>query len=316
MGEAPVASGVVDERRGVLAGAIAYTTWGLFPLFFHQLHGTGAVEILGHRIVWSFLTVSIVLVWKRRAGGIATLRADRRRAARIALAAVLLATNWLVYVAAVNAGHVVDAALGYFVTPLVSVGIGVLVLKERLRPAQRAAVLLGAIAVVVLTIGYGRVPWIALALAATFGTYGYLKKTIVLDDPFASMAAESAVLLPLTLVGFVGAVVFGGGIVFGAHGPANTLLLMATGPVTAVPLVLFGIAARRIPLTWIGLLQYFTPVGQFLCGVLVFHEDVPPARLVGLVLVWLALVVLAIDAVRRYRAIPARVPVPAEPAAA
>lgn len=283
---------------------MAYMTWGLFPLFFHQLHGTGAVEILGHRIVWSFLTVSVVLLARRRAGGFATLRADRRRAGRIALAAVLLATNWLVYVAAVNAGHVVDAALGYFVTPLVSVGIGVVVLKERLRPAQRVAVALGAVAVVVLTIGYGRVPWIALALAATFGTYGYLKKTIVLDDAFASMAAESAVLLPATLLGFAGAVVFGGGIAFGSHGPKLTVLLLMTGPVTAIPLVLFGVAARRIPLTWIGLLQYFTPVGQFVCGVLVFHEAVPPARLAGFVLVWGALVVLAVDAVRQYRAIP------------
>ncbi len=285
----------------MLAGAGAYLAWGLFPLFFHRLRGTGALEILGHRIVWSFVTVTVVLALLRRPGGFATLRADPARARRIALAAVLLATNWLVYVWAVNADHVVDAALGYFINPLVSVALGVLVLGERLRPAQKWAVLLGAVAVVVLTIGYGRLPWIALVLAASFGAYGYLKKTIVLDDAIASMAAESAVLLPLTLVGFALAATVGGGLAFGSQGGGNMALLLLTGPVTAVPLVLFGTAARRIPLTWVGLLQYLTPVGQFLCGVLVFHESVPPARLAGFSLVWAALVVLAVDAVRQYR---------------
>lgn len=291
----------MDQRRGVLAGAGAYLVWGLFPLFFHQLRGTGALEILGHRILWSFLTVTLVLAVLRRPGGFATLRADPARGARIALAAVLLATNWLVYVWAVNADHVVDAALGYFINPLVSVGLGVVVLGERLRPAQKWAVLLGAGAVVVLTIGYGKLPWIALVLASSFGAYGYLKKTIVLDDAVASMAAESAVLLPLTLVGFALALTVGGGLAFGSQGAGNVALLVLTGPVTAVPLVLFGTAARRIPLTWVGLLQYLTPVGQFLCGVLAFHESVPPARLAGFALVWSALVVLAVDAVRQYR---------------
>lgn len=293
----------MDQRRGVMAGAGAYLVWGLFPLFFHRLRGTAALEILGHRILWSFVTVTIVLAVLRRPGGFATLRADPVRGLRIALAAVLLATNWLVYVWAVNADHVVDAALGYFINPLVSVGLGVVVLGERLRPAQKWAVALGAVAVVVLTIAYGKLPWIALVLAASFGAYGYLKKTIVLDDAVASMAAESAVLLPLTLVGFAVALTVGGGLTFGSAGAGNVVLLVLTGPVTAVPLVLFGTAARRIPLTWVGLLQYLTPVGQFLCGVLAFHESVPPARLAGFALVWAALVVLATDAVRQYRSL-------------
>ena len=293
----------------MLAGAGAYLAWGLFPLFFHRLRSTGAVEILGHRILWSFVTVAVVLAVLRRPGGFATLRADRRRALRIALAAVLLATNWLVYVWAVNADHVVDAALGYFINPLVSVALGVFVLKEQLRRAQRWAVALGAASVVVLTVGYGRLPWIALVLAATFGAYGYLKKTIVLDDAVASMAAESAVLLPLTLVGFGLALTVGDGVAFGSQGAGNVLLLLATGPITALPLVLFGTAARRIPLTWLGLLQYLTPVGQFLCGVLVFHESVPPARFAGFALVWAALVVLAVDAVRQLRPSAAAEPV-------
>ena len=295
----------------MLAGAAAYLAWGLFPLFFHRLRSTAAVEILGHRIVWSFVTVGIVLAVRRRPGGFATLRANPRRALRIALAAVLLATNWLVYVWAVNAGHVVDASLGYFINPLVSVTLGVVVLKEHLRRAQRRAVVLGAGAVIVLTVAYGKLPWIALVLAASFGAYGYLKKTIVLDDAVASMAAESAVLLPLTLVGFALAITVGHGVAFGSQGAGNVALLLATGPVTAVPLVLFGTAARRIPLTWVGLLQYLTPVGQFLCGVLAFHESVPPARLAGFALVWAAVAVLAVDAVRQFR----RAPVVAVPVA-
>ena len=290
-----------EQRKGVLSGAAAYAMWGLFPLFFHRLRPASALEVLGHRIVWSFLVVSVVLVLKRRASGFAVLAADLRRALRIATAALLLATNWLVYVWAVNAGHVVDAALGYFINPLVSVGLGVVVLKEHLRPAQRRAVALGAASVVVLTIGYGRLPWVALVLAATFGSYGYLKKTIGLDDAVGSLAAESAVLMPLAVLGLVLAETVGHGITFTSHGAAHFSLLLLTGPITAIPLVLFGVAARRIPLSLVGLLQYLTPVGQFLCGVLVFHEAVPPSRIAGFVLVWGALVLLATDAWREYR---------------
>jgi len=290
-----------DQRKGVLSGAAAYGLWGLFPLFFHHLRPASALEVLGHRIVWSFVVVTVVLVVKRRPSGFAVLAADPRRALRIATAAVLLATNWLVYVWAVNSGHVIDAALGYFINPLVSVGLGVVVLHEHLRAAQRRAVLLGAASVVVLTIGYGRVPWIALVLACTFAMYGYLKKTTGLDDAVGSLAAESAVLLPLAIIGLVLAETVGHGISFTSHGPWHFTLLLLTGPITAVPLVLFGVAARRIPLSLVGLLQYLTPVGQFLCGVIAFHEAVPPARIAGFVLVWGALVLLATDAWREYR---------------
>ena len=291
----------LEQRDGVISGIGAYMLWGLFPLFFHHLRPASALEVLGHRIVWSFVVVTIVLIVKRRPSGLAVLAADPRRAVRIATAALLLATNWLVYVWAVNSRHVVDAALGYFINPLVSVGLGVVVLHEHLRAAQRRAVMLGAASVVVLTMGYGRVPWIAIVLAVTFAAYGYLKKTTGLDDAVGSLAAESAVLLPLAGIGLVVAETVGHGVTFTSHGSGHVVLLLLTGPITAVPLVLFGVAARRIPLSLVGLLQFLTPIGQFLCGVLVFHEAVPPARIAGFALVWGALVLLATDAWREYR---------------
>ena len=288
----------------MIAGVVAYGIWGLFPLYFHDLAPATAVEILVHRVVWSFVVVAAVQRYRRQPSGLALLRADPGRAARIALAALLLTTNWLVYLWAVTNDKIVDAALGYFVNPLLSVVLGVAVLHEHLRAVQRFAVGLGAAAVIVLSVGYGKVPWVALVLATTFAAYGYLKKTIRLAGGVASLAAESTVLLPLALA-FV-AVVAGAGrwssVAFGHHGGGNTTLLLLAGPVTALPLALFGVAAQRIPLSLVGLLQYLTPVGQFLIGVLVFHEAVPAARLAGFALVWAALAVLAVDAVRGYRA--------------
>ena len=278
--------------------------WGLFPLYFHHLAPATAVEILVHRVVWSFVVVAAVQRYRRQPSGFALLRADPRRAARIALAALLLTTNWLVYLWAVTNDKIVDAALGYFVNPLLSVVLGVAVLHEHLRAVQKFAVALGAAAVLVLSVGYGRVPWVALVLATTFAAYGYLKKTIRLAGGVASLAAESTVLVPVALAFVV--VVAGSGhwssVAFGHHGAGNTTLLLLAGPVTALPLALFGVAAQRIPLSLVGLLQYLTPVGQFLIGVFVFDEAVPPARLAGFVLVWAALLVLAIDALRSFRA--------------
>ena len=278
--------------------------WGLFPLYFHHLAPATAVEILVHRVVWSFVVVAAVQRYRRQPSGFALLRADPRRAARLALAALLLTTNWLVYLWAVTNDKIVDAALGYFVNPLLSVVLGVAVLHEHLRAVQRFAVALGAAAVLVLSVGYGRVPWVALVLATTFAAYGYLKKTIRLAGGVASLAAESTVLVPVALAFVV--VVAGSGhwssVAFGHHGAGNTTLLLLAGPVTALPLALFGVAAQRIPLSLVGLLQYLTPVGQFLIGVFVFDEAVPPARLAGFVLVWAALLVLAIDALRSFRA--------------
>ena len=298
-----------ELRAGTLAGVAAYALWGSFPLYFRALEPTGALEVLAHRILWSLVVVGLVLLVRRRHRWLAALRRDRAVLAQLALAAVLIALNWLVYVWAVAADRVVDAALGYFVNPLVTVALGVVVLGERLRRMQWVAVALGAASVLVITVGYGRVPWVSFVLAGSFAGYGFLKRRIPLRA-LESLAAETALLAPVAAVLLVlvarrpdgPAELFGGGIRFGNDGWGTTALLATTGVVTATPLTLFAVAARRIPLSLLGLLQYLTPACQFLIGVLVFREDMPPERLAGFLLVWLALALLSADALRTYRA--------------
>ncbi len=223
--------------------------------------------------------------------------------------------NWGVYIWGVNSGHVVETSLGYFINPLVTIAFGVLVLRERLRTAQWAAVGVGVAAVAVLTVAYGRLPWIALTLAFSFATYGLLKKKVALGGP-ESLAVESAVMFPFALGFLIYLGVRGEGSL-GHYGWGHTALLVASGVITAVPLMCFGAAALRVPLTTLGLLQYLAPVFQFLIGVTVFHESMEPARWAGFALVWVALLVLSADALRRVRADrrPVAVPVPAEPVA-
>jgi chloramphenicol-sensitive protein RarD len=302
-----------DRRSGTLAGVAAYSLWGVFPLVFHQLRSVGAGEILMHRIVWSFAVVAVLLVVRRDRGWWAGVRSRPGAVPRLAAAAVLIATNWLVYIWAVNHGHVVEAALGYYVNPLITVALGVAILGERLRRAQAVALAFGAAAVGVLTVAYGRMPWVALVLACSFAGYGFLKKAVPVGA-VTSLAVETLVLLPVAATGLVVLEVTGeAGFLHGGAG--RDLLLVSLGVVTAVPLLLFGVAARRIPLTLLGLLQYLTPTLQLLCGVLVLDEGLPPARLAGFVLVWAALAVLAADAVGTVRRRPAAVAVAAAEAA-
>ena len=266
---------------------------------FRLLDDVSAVEILFHRIAWSLAVVLVVLGVQRRFPELAALVRHRRSLQRLALAALFISVNWLTYIWAVNSGHVVDAALGYYVNPLITVALGVAVLHERLRPAQKVALGFGAASVIVLTVANGRVPWIALVLACSFATYGYLKKDAG-AAALTSLAIETAVLAPVALVGLT---VFGvrGDLSF-AHGSLwRDLLLAGLGVVTAVPLLLFATAATRIPLSMLGLLQYVTPTMQLICGVIILGEDLPPARLAGFALVWVALTVLATDAVRNER---------------
>jgi len=252
-------------------------------------------------------TVGILLVVRRKRGWLAPLRADRRVVAQLAGAAVLIATNWLVYIWAVNHGHVVEAALGYYVNPLITVGLGVWLFDERLRRGQQVALGLGAVAVAVLSVAYGRPPWIALTLAVSFAGYSFLKKSVS-QDPVVSLAVETGLLLPGAVVALI-AIEAGGHAAF-LHGSARRdLALVSLGVVTAVPLLLFGAAARRIPLSLLGLLQYLTPTLQLLCGLLFLGESLGGGRLVGFVIVWGALAVLAADALRARRA-------PSEPVAA
>ncbi len=298
-----------ERRLGALAGAGAYTLWGLFPLVFHQLRSVGAGEILVHRVVWSFVVVVVLLALRGDRRWFDQVRAKPHGLQRLTLVAVLIATNWLVYIWAVNNDHVVEAALGYYINPLITVALGVAVLGERLRRLQIVALGFAGVAVVVLTVAYGRIPWVAVALAASFAGYGFLKKAVDVDAT-AALAVETAVLLvpAVVVVGYFG-VSGDGAFLRGSLG--RDALLVSLGVVTAVPLILFGTAARRIPLSLLGLLQYLTPTMQLLCGVVVFDEPLPADRLVGFALVWIALAILATDTIRASRATPLPVLEPA-----
>ncbi|HEX8065610.1 MAG TPA: EamA family transporter RarD [Thermoleophilaceae bacterium] len=301
-----------DERRGVLYGIAAYTMWGLFPLYFPLLEPAGPVEILSHRIVWSLATIAAILALGVGFRPLRRMLRDRRRVALLTAGAALIAVNWGVYIYAVNSEHVIEAALGYFVNPLVSVVFGLVVFRERLRPLQTAAVALGACAVVALTIDYGRLPWIALVLAVSFGAYGLVKKLADVGSA-EGLTLETLVLLGPAL-GYLAVAEAGGSASF-AHGPASeSLLLASAGPVTAAPLLLFSASVTRIPLTVVGLLQYITPTLQFLVGLVLLGEAMPASRWIGFTLVWIALAVLSVDAIRAAQR--SRAAAPPEPALA
>ncbi len=285
---------------GLLFGVAAYGLWGLFPLYWTLLAHASAVEVLAHRVAWSAL-VTVLLVWgtRRWPGFVAIWRSPGARW-RLAIAAAILAVNWGVYIWGVNSGHVVETSLGYFINPLVTVGLGVLVLGERLGAWQWTALGIALAAVVVLTLDYGRPPWIALILAASFATYGLLKKQAAVGA-IESQAYESLALAPLAL-GYLTYLEASGAAVFSHAGPATDILLALSGVVTAVPLILFGAAALRLSMTALGLLQYLAPIIQFALGLLVFHEAMPPARWLGFAFVWVALLIFTVDALRSRRA--------------
>jgi chloramphenicol-sensitive protein RarD len=290
---------VAAQRAGYLAAVTAYLMWGLFPLYWRPLRPATPVEILAHRIVWSAVfmvgVIAVLRSWS-------TLRPLLRpRALRtISLASGLIALNWGIYIYGVNTERVVETSLGYFINPLVTVLLGVLVLRERLTAAQWVAVGFGAVAVGVLTVDYGHLPLVALSLAGTFGLYGLVKKR--LQVPAAQGLALESGLLFLPAAGYLAALAVAGGSTFGTVSVGHTALLMGAGVVTAVPLLLFAAATNRIPLTAMGLVQYLAPILQFACGVLIFHEPMPPARLLGFGLVWLALAIFTADGIHRVRA--------------
>ncbi|MEV0211131.1 EamA family transporter RarD [Streptomyces sp. NPDC050788] len=288
-----------ERRTGLLNGFAAYGMWGLVPLFWPLLKPAGAVEILAHRMAWSLVFVAAALLVTRRWAWAGALLRQPRRLALVAVAAAFITINWGVYIWAVNSGHVVEASLGYFINPLVTIAMGVLLLKERLRPVQWVAVGTGFAAVVVLAVGYGQLPWISLTLAFSFATYGLVKKKVGLGG-VESLAAETAIQF-VPAVGYLVWLSAQGRSTFAVHGPGHAALLAASGVVTALPLVCFGAAAIRVPLSTLGLLQYLTPVFQFLLGILYFHEEMPPERWAGFGLVWLALALLTWDAWRAAR---------------
>ncbi|GAB3195631.1 EamA family transporter RarD [Nocardioides hungaricus] len=288
-----------EARRGFAFGVAAYVLWGLLPLYWPLLAPAGAGEILAHRILWSSITMAIVVVALRRTRRLRAIWDDRRVRILLTTAAAVITVNWLTYIWGVNNGRVVETSLGYFINPLVTVLMGVLVLGERLRPLQWAALGLAAGAVVVLTVDYGRLPWVALVLAFSFGSYGLCKKTANVGAT-ESLAYETAVIAPLAAAYllWLGAT---GGSSFTDRGTGPALLFVATGVITAVPLICFGVAATRVSMVTLGLLQYLAPVLQFVLGVLWFREDMPAGRWVGFVLVWIALAIFTVEAVNHRR---------------
>jgi chloramphenicol-sensitive protein RarD len=289
---------VSDERRsGLLFGVGAYAMWGLFPAFFPLLKPAGAFEILAHRIVWCFVLMVVVVAVVRRLGDIRAMTG--RTWLLLTFASALISVNWVIYIYAVNNGHVVDAALGYFINPLVTVALGLLVFRERLNRAQFAALAIAVVAVVVLTVEVGSPPIIGLGLALSFGLYGAVKK-VMPTDPRVSVGIEAALAAPFA-VAFIVVLQINGHGHFTNHGAGHLVLMIMAGVLTALPLLLFAGAAQRLPMVTLGLLFYLTPAMQLTWGVVVGHEPMPAARWLGFALIWLALLVFTLDAVRRGR---------------
>lgn len=299
-----------NQRAGVLFAFGAYGLWGFIPIYFLALAPAGAFEIVSWRVLFSVVFCTLAIIVLRKGGRVASILRDRRSVLLLGVAGVLVFINWQVYVIAVVSGRVNEAALGYFINPIVTVLLGVIVLHERLRMAQWVAVSLSGVAVVVLAIGYGAFPWIALVLAFSFGLYGLAKKRVgPRVDALTGLALETAWLTPFAIIQLVvvGATT---GVVFGTAGIANTVLLAAAGIVTSVPLLLFAAAARRLPLVVIGFVQYLTPILQFVIGTFILHEAMPPERWVGFSLVWLALIILSADMLLHARSVRRASPLP------
>lgn len=285
-------------RRGYMYALGAYVCWGFFPIYFKALRPATPIEILAHRVIWSVVFVALLLFAARRWRRVGGLLRRPRTFGALLVAAALIAANWGIYIYSVNSGQVVEASLGYFINPLVSVVFGLLVFGERLRGWQWVALTIGTLAVVILTVDYGRLPWIALTLALSFGSYGLIKKRLGVA-PADGLLIESGVLA-LPAVGYLAWLTGQGHSTFGSAS-GHSVLLALSGVLTAIPLLMFAGAANRIPLTSIGVLQYVTPILQLLCGVVLYHEPMPAARLLGFALVWLALVVFTWDALRSTR---------------
>ncbi|MBC6457712.1 EamA family transporter RarD [Actinomadura sp. HBU206391] len=295
----------------MIFGIAAYAIWGLFPLYWPLLKPAEAAEILAHRILWSLVAVVAILAVRRHWSWVRSL--TLKQVGLLALAAVVISVNWGMYIYGVNSGHTIETSLGYFINPLISVVLGVLIFQERLRRLQWSAIALGTAAVIVLTVDYGRLPWIALTLACSFGSYGLLKKFA--NTPSAESLTVETTVLVLPALAFTLTLHAHGEATFGNVGAAQALLLVGGGVITAVPLMMFNASAVRLPMTTVGLLQYLAPTLQFLIGLLVQHERMPASRWIGFLLVWAALVILTFDGVRRSRLqrrsqVPALIPAP------
>ncbi len=286
-------------RRGILYGIGAYVIWGVLPIYWKQLQGVGALEILTNRMVWSLVFCVLLLTVQRNWSWVSAALHSGRTVMTMMGAAALLTVNWGVYIWAVNAGFIIETSLGYFINPLVNVLLGVLLLNERLRSGQWAAVGVAAAGVLYLTIAYGRPPWIALALAFTFAFYGLLKKQARLPA-LEGLTLETALMTPMALL-YLGWLQSQGNAAFGHGDWQTTLLLIGAGVITAIPLLLFAGAAQRIPLSMVGLLQYIAPTLQFLIGVFIYQEAFGRTQLIGFSMIWLALILYTVDGLRHQR---------------
>ena len=273
---------------GILYGLSAYVLWGMFPLFFKQLQAASAIEVVLHRMVWSLVFVLIVLAVLRRWNWLGDVRRSPALVGKFAVSALLLAGNWLSYVWAVNNGHVLDASLGYFILPLINVALGFIFLHERPRKAQWVAFALAATGVLWMAVQSGHVPWLALLIAMTFGFYGLMRKTATLGA-LEGMSLETMLLAPLAVVALLWAGPSGPGSQWPAHDAHTWLFFLLSGPVTAIPLLLFAAGARRVPLSTMGFLQYITPSILALMGVFLYGETFAGPRAVGFVFIWVAL---------------------------
>lgn len=293
-------------NKGVLYAAGAFLCWGILPLYLKSIKAASPMQILGHRIVWSLLMLLLIVAWRKEWAIMRKLIRDRRTMLILFIAACLLAVNWLTYIWAVNSGHVVESSLGYFINPLVSVLLGVIILREKLRPLQWLPVSLATIGVAYLTWRFGGLPWIALVLAFTFGLYGFVKKTAPVEALYGLLVETAILFLPA--FGYLLLVETQGTGAFGHGGLLLTILLSLAGPVTTIPLLMFASGARLIPLSTLGLVQFIAPTGQFLLGVLVYHEPFALDKLVGFAFIWVALIIFTIEGYLARKRAPALAP--------
>jgi chloramphenicol-sensitive protein RarD len=283
-------------RKGILYASAAYLIWGSFPLYFKALHDIAPLEILLHRMIWSLLFLFAVLAVRRQWAWLGKLRHQPKLVAGFAASALLLSANWFIYIWAVNNGRVIESSLGYFITPLINVLLGYVLLKERMRVGQWVAVAVAALGVAWLTFHAGSLPWIGLSLAMSFGTYGLLRKTAPLGA-LEGLSLETLLLFPFAAA-YLAWLTSQGQSGFVAAGTHEKLLLLAAGPITAIPLLLFAAGARRIPMTTLGVLQYIAPSLQFILGVWLFHEEFGGERLMGFIAIWAALLLYSLEGLR------------------
>lgn len=287
-------------NKGIWYGIAAYAMWGFFPIYWKLLHEVPALQLLGHRIVWSFLLLLAYIFITKQWKEFRSVAFDGKTLRIYTVAGILLSLNWLIYVWGVNAGFIVETSLGYFINPLLSVLFGVIFLRERLRPMQWLPVVIAAIGVTYLTVTYGRLPWIALSLAVSFGLYGLVKKLSPLGSVYG-LTLETGIVFPVAII-YLTFLQAGGSGAFLHDGTTVDLLLVGAGIVTTIPLLMFASAAKQIPLNMIGVLQYFAPTIQFLIGVFIYKEPFDHTRLIGFSIVWLALIVFWVENLIAHRA--------------